>query len=63
MQHKHKTKQAKLWDIQNLTCVDTLRGHRDSVNSIAFQNFSNFLVTGSADSTLMLWDTRTGLCT
>ncbi|XP_070588318.1 sperm-associated antigen 16 protein isoform X24 [Erythrolamprus reginae] len=43
-------------------CRYTLRGHKDSVNSIEFFPFSNIILTSSADKTLSLWDARTGLC-
>uniref|UniRef100_A0A803STB2 Sperm associated antigen 16 n=1 Tax=Anolis carolinensis TaxID=28377 RepID=A0A803STB2_ANOCA len=43
-------------------CRYTLRGHKDSVNSIEFLPFSNIILTSSADKTLSLWDARTGLC-
>ncbi|XP_071418497.1 sperm-associated antigen 16 protein isoform X2 [Pithys albifrons albifrons] len=42
-------------------CRHTLRGHKDSVNSIEFLPFSNTVLTSSADKTLSLWDCRTGL--
>ncbi|XP_070588317.1 sperm-associated antigen 16 protein isoform X23 [Erythrolamprus reginae] len=41
-------------------CRYTLRGHKDSVNSIEFFPFSNIILTSSADKTLSLWDARTG---
>ncbi|XP_070588310.1 sperm-associated antigen 16 protein isoform X16 [Erythrolamprus reginae] len=40
-------------------CRYTLRGHKDSVNSIEFFPFSNIILTSSADKTLSLWDART----
>ncbi|XP_053139330.1 sperm-associated antigen 16 protein isoform X6 [Hemicordylus capensis] len=43
-------------------CRYTLRGHKDSVNSIEFLPFSNIILTSSADKTLSLWDARTGIC-
>lgn len=43
-------------------CRATLRGHSDSINSLEFLDFSNTLLTGSADKTLKLWDARTHLC-
>eukprot|EP00054_Salpingoeca_dolichothecata_P016003 m.93167 g.93167 ORF g.93167 m.93167 type:complete len:184 (+) comp21764_c0_seq1:195-746(+) len=52
---------CKLWDINSLRCRQTLRGHRDSVNSVEFQRLSNTLVTAGADKKVNLWDARTGL--
>merc|ERR1712137_374766 len=43
-------------------CRQTFRGHVDSVNYVAFQPYSNNLVTASADKTVSLWDLRSGLC-
>nr|XP_032655926.1 sperm-associated antigen 16 protein isoform X2 [Chelonoidis abingdonii] len=43
-------------------CRCTMRGHKDSVNSIEFLPFSNTILTSSADKTLSLWDARTGFC-
>lgn len=39
------------------------RGHAGAVTGVAWQPFTNNLATCSADSTVMLWDVRTGLCT
>jgi len=43
----------------SLRCRYSLRGHGDSVNSVEFLDFSNILLTSSADKTLSLWDGRT----
>ncbi|KAL0222628.1 hypothetical protein RCL1_002482 [Eukaryota sp. TZLM3-RCL] len=55
---------AKVFDIGStvFSNVLTLRGHVDSVNSLAWLPFSNVLATGSADKTVSLWDCRTNQC-
>merc|ERR1711972_591013 len=45
-----------------MKCRQTFRGHVDSVNYVAFQPYSNNLVTASGDKTVSMWDLRTGLC-
>ncbi|KAF7243734.1 Sperm-associated antigen 16 protein [Varanus komodoensis] len=47
------------WLPSHERCRYTLRGHKDSVNSIEFLPFSNIILTSSADKTLSLWDART----
>ena len=53
---------VKVWDLNSLRCRQTLRGHRDSVNSVQFLSYSNTLCSSSADKTVSLWDARTALC-
>src|SRR5687768_928977 len=40
--------------------VRTLKGHDDGVYSVAFSPDGKFLVTGSFDNTIKLWETATG---
>lgn len=40
--------------------VATLKGHSDWVYSVAFSSDGKYVVTGSFDSTLKLWETATG---
>ncbi|NXO53376.1 SPG16 protein, partial [Aramus guarauna] len=49
---------SKIWDVNRYT----IRGHKDSVNTVEFLLFSNTVLTSSADKTLSLWDARTSLC-
>mmetsp|Transcript_7562 Transcript_7562/g.11222 ORF Transcript_7562/g.11222 Transcript_7562/m.11222 type:complete len:606 (-) Transcript_7562:1753-3570(-) len=54
---------AKLWDVRKNKCVLTLRGqHKDSVNHVAWQPFTNILCTVSGDHTVCLWDSRVMKC-
>lgn len=52
---------VKLFDLHAVKMRQQYRSHTDSVNGLAFQPFTNFFVTGSADKTLSIWDMRTGL--
>jgi WD40 repeat protein len=40
--------------------VKTWRGHADAVNALALSKDGQFLITGSADKTVKLWDMRSG---
>jgi WD40 repeat protein len=67
----------KLWDLQTETCTRTLYGHSGPVSSLtlladqanwfvpsllAHPPASQYLVSGSFDETLRLWDLDTGEC-
>lgn len=43
-------------------CRQTLRGHVDSVNSLAWLPYSSNLCSASGDKTISVWDARSGLC-
>lgn len=43
-------------------CRQTLRGHVDSVNAVAWQPFTSNVCSASGDKTVSVWDARTGLC-
>ena len=53
---------TRAFDLQGMRCRQTFRGHVESVNYVAFQPFSNNVLTASGDKTVSLWDLRTGLC-
>lgn len=46
----------KLWDIRTNNLIDTLKGHRSTVNGIKFGNNSNNLCSVSSDRTMKQWD-------
>ena len=50
----------KLWDITTGKELATLKGHTDTVSSVAFDLYGKTLATGSGDRTVKLWDITTG---
>jgi WD40 repeat protein len=44
------------------TCVQTLEGHSDSVNSVTFSYNSEWLASASFDRTVNIWDASSGEC-
>ena len=46
---------VKVWNLQNTT-VKTLKGHTEVVNSVTFSPDGKWLVSGSDDATLKMWD-------
>ncbi|KAG0006776.1 hypothetical protein BGZ65_003913 [Modicella reniformis] len=49
-----------LWDVKTGTCSTVLRGHNDSVLSIAYSPQGEILASGSADNSVRLWNIGTG---
>src|SRR5919199_425449 len=51
--------------IQNWRCVDTLKGHTQSIRSLAITPDGEILASGSDDKTIKIWQLATGqeLCT
>ena len=50
----------QLWDVARGEHIRTLKGHTDTVRSLAFSPDGKILVSGSSDDTLRKWDTSTG---
>ncbi|KAG1688003.1 Transducin beta-like protein 3 [Nymphon striatum] len=49
----------KLWNIRQDECVKTLDGHEGKVWTLAITSDENFLMTGAADSSIILWKDTT----
>jgi WD40 repeat protein len=43
-------------------CLQTLEGHSQGVNSVAFSHDSTRLASASVDSTVKIWDAHSGAC-
>jgi glucose repression regulatory protein TUP1 len=50
---------VRIWSVATGTLVDRLRGHGDSVYSVAFTPDGKGLVSGSLDKTLKYWELKT----
>jgi WD40 repeat protein len=53
-------KTVRLWDVTSGKEGATLKGHTESVHSLAFTSDGKLLASGSADGTVKLWDVATG---
>eukprot|EP01117_Protostelium_nocturnum_P020075 TRINITY_DN887_c0_g2_i1.p1 TRINITY_DN887_c0_g2~~TRINITY_DN887_c0_g2_i1.p1 ORF type:complete len:845 (-),score=185.07 TRINITY_DN887_c0_g2_i1:138-2672(-) len=52
-----KDNEIKLWSVNSLSCIATCTGHTESVNTVAFSQKSlSFLISGSADKTIKMWN-------
>jgi glucose repression regulatory protein TUP1 len=47
---------VRVWNVQTGQQVERLKGHKDSVYSVAFSPDGKSLVSGSLDRTLRVWD-------
>ena len=49
---------VKLWNMTNLSCMDTFRGHQERITSLAWhpEESQELLATTSADGTCRLWN-------
>jgi len=53
----------KVWDLESERCVGTLEGHQSYVYSLAISPDGNWIASvGPLDSTVRLWDWRSGAC-
>jgi len=50
----------KLWDVESGGVLHSLKGHRDSVYSVAFSPNGEYLASGSLDRCLHIWSVKQG---
>lgn len=53
---------AKIWDLNNRSCLMTLIGHSSSVTAVEVLQGGHLIATGSLDKTIKIWDIITGEC-
>ncbi|ORX40835.1 WD40-repeat-containing domain protein [Kockovaella imperatae] len=53
---------VNVWFTSNGERLGTFNGHNGTVWTVAVDSQSRYLVTGSADNTMRLWDVQTGKC-
>jgi WD40 repeat protein len=59
----HTVVQARLWDAKTGKIVRTLPGHAGSILCVHLDEKNRFLLTGSTDTTVRLWNVETGQLT
>jgi len=58
----HSSGEMRVWDVPSGDCIWSIRGHDETVNSLAFIS-RDFLVSGSYDKTVKIWDLAVSACT
>jgi WD40 repeat protein len=51
-----KDRMIKLWDAHSNKLIETLKGHRDSIHGVKFQQNSNVFASVSCDRSFKMWD-------
>lgn len=47
---------ARLYSVEHQRCIETFRGHKDGVNCVEFLGGGDMFVTGSDDTSIIVWD-------
>ena len=50
---------VRMWDIRSGECIQTLKGHTNTVHCVHLHSKSGYLLTGSWDGTVRIWDITT----
>src|SRR5581483_499386 len=53
-------KRVKIWDADSGSLLNTLNGHTDYVQSVAFSSDNRKIVSGSCDNSIKIWDAESG---
>ena len=59
---EYKKSFEKKIDANTGECLKTLKGHKYSVNSVAYSPDGTKIISGSGDETVKIWDANTGKC-
>ncbi|MFN3982793.1 MAG: hypothetical protein ACK4SA_20630, partial [Caldilinea sp.] len=51
---------VRLWDVDNGTCMQELRGHSRTIRAMTFTADGAFLITAGEDRTIRIWDMAIG---
>jgi len=51
---------VRLWDVEKVSVIRLFEGHRNSVESVAFSPDGKFVVSGSRDKSIRVWELSTG---
>lgn len=52
----------EMWSLQNKKFLQCFHGHRENASTILFSLCGSFLISGSHDGTIKIWDVTTGMC-
>jgi len=52
----------KVWNLQTLKCIATLKGHKNRIKNILIFDSFNKLISSSLDNTIKIWDLQTFKC-
>lgn len=62
-QYNHECKDIHIYDTKTFAQISSLTGHSNKITSATFFNDNNQIASGSLDSTIRIWDTKTQKCT
>ncbi|EHB03271.1 TAF5-like RNA polymerase II p300/CBP-associated factor-associated factor 65 kDa subunit 5L [Heterocephalus glaber] len=61
-QQGNSDQRSKLWDLASGTLFKELRGHTDSITSLAFSPDSGLVASASVDNSVRIWDLQNTCC-